>query len=223
MTNGKLIKRLKNAVLHVDKTKEYRAVMFGDRGIKIEIEEDVAIISRLSFNLCFSKVVSGGYSRIYMMLASVVDMVNRYDCIAEDEKVGKFTSYWKMWDAVRNNEAQEGGLGILTVFSVWFDVLQSTLFLAPERADETFALNAIYTTQMMIHGVLSKPYDKDMTNKELWAEIEVAIKDYMAQMTDEDYVVIKNETKEEREQAVAEAMHLDELDKTMEEQGNAAG
>ena len=60
LTNAQLQKRLKNAILHVDRTKAYRAVMFADRNLKIEIEEDVAIISRLSYRLCFDKVVASG-------------------------------------------------------------------------------------------------------------------------------------------------------------------
>lgn len=214
LTNAQLQKRLKNAVLHIDKTKAYRAVMFADRNLKIEIEEDVAIISRLSYSLCFNKVVAGGYSRVYMILANVVDMVKRYDCIKENDKVGKFTSYWKLWDAVREKEAEQGDLGVLTIFSVWFDVLQSTLFLCPEKADETFALNTIYVLNTYVHGVLAKPYDKDMTNKELMIEIANEVNEYIAQMGDE-YVVLHKETKEEQEQAVADALAEEQVEQAL--------
>ena len=214
LTNAQLQKRLKNAILHVDRTKAYRAVMFADRNLKIEIEEDVAIISRLSYRLCFDKVVASGYSRVYLILANVVDMASRYDCIKDDEKVGKFTSYWKLWDAVREKEAQQGDLGVLTIFSVWFDVLQSTLFLCPEQADETFALNTIYVLNTYVHGVLAKPYDKDMTNKELMVEISNEVNEYIAQMGDE-YVVLHKETKEEQEQATADALAEEQVEQAL--------
>lgn len=213
-TNAQLQKRLKNAVLHIDKTKAYRAVMFADRNIKIEIEEDVAIISRLSYRMCFEKVVASGYSRVYLILANVVDMAQRYDCIRENEKIGKFTSYWKLWDAVREKETQQGDLGVLTIFSVWFDVLQSTLFLCPEQADETFALNTIYVLNTYVHGVLAKPYDKDMTNKELMVEISNEVNEYIAQMGDE-YVVLRKETKEEQEQATADALAEEQMEQAL--------
>ena len=216
LTNAQLQKRLKNAVLHIDKTKAYRAVMFADRNLKIEIEDDVAIISRLSYSLCFNKVVAGGYSRVYMILANVVDMVKRYDCIKENDKVGKFTSYWKLWDAVREKEAEQGDLGVLTIFSVWFDVLQSTLFLCPEKADETFALNTIYVLNTYVHGVLAKPYDKDMTNKELMIEIANEVNEYIAQMGDE-YLVLHKETKEEQEQAVADALAEEQVEQALDD------
>ena len=216
LTNAQLQKRLKNAVLHIDKTKAYRAVMFADRNLKIEIEDDVAIISRLSYSLCFNKVVASGYSRVYMILANVVDMVKRYDCIKENDKVGKFTSYWKLWDAVREKEAEQGDLGVLTIFSVWFDVLQSTLFLCPEKADETFALNTIYVLNTYVHGVLAKPYDKDMTNKELMIEIANEVNEYIAQMGDE-YLVLHKETKEEQEQAVADALAEEQVEQALDD------
>ena len=218
-TNAQLQKRLKNAVLHVDKTKAYRAVMFADRNLKIEIEDDIAIVSRLSYSLCFNKVVAGGYSRIYMVLANIVDMVQRYDCTKESEKVGKYISYWKLWDAVREKEAQQGDLGVFTVFSCWFDVLQSTLFLCPERNDEMFALNSIYVLNTYVHEVLSKPYDKDMTNKELSIEISKLFNQYIAEMGEEQ-VVLHKETKEEREKAIADAMAADEVEQNLEEQAN---
>ena len=213
-TNAQLQKRLKNALLHVDRTKAYRAVMFADRNIKIEIEEDVAIISRLSYRMCFEKVVAGGYSRIYLILANVVDMAQRYDCIKDSVKDGKFTSYWKLWDAVREKETQQGDLGVLTIFSVWFDVLQSTLFLCPEKADETFALNTIYVLNTYVHGVLAKPYDKDMTNKELMVEISKMVNQYIEEMGDE-YIALHKETKEEHEQAVAEALAEEQIEQTL--------
>ena len=216
LTNAQLQKRLKNAVLHIDKTKAYRAVMFADRNLKIEIEDDVAIISRLSYSLCFNKVVASGYSRVYMILANVVDMVKRYDCIKENDKVGKFTSYWKLWDAVREKEAEQGDLGVLTIFSVWFDVLQSTLFLCPEKADETFALNTIYVLNTYVHGVLAKPYDKDMTNKELMIEIANEVNEYIAQMGD-GYLVLHKETKEEQEQAVADALAEEQVEQALDD------
>lgn len=219
LTNAQLQKRLKNAVLHVDKTKAYHAVMFADRNLKIEIEDDMAIISRLSYSLCFNKVVAGGYSRIYMVLANVVDMVQRYDCTKKSEKVGEYISYWKLWDAVREKEAQQGDLGVLTVFSCWFDVLQSTLFLCPEKNDEMFALNSIYVLNTYVHEVLAKPYDKDMTNKELSVEISKLFNQYIAEMGEEQ-IVLHKETKEEQEQAIADAMAAYEVEQNLQEQAN---
>jgi hypothetical protein len=146
-------------------------------------------------------------------------MVQRYDCTKESEKVGKYISYWKLWDAVREKEAQQGDLGVFTVFSCWFDVLQSTLFLCPEKNDEMFALNSIYVLNSYVHEVLSKPYDKDMTNKELSIEISKLFNQYIAEMGEEQ-VVLHKETKEEQEQAIADAMAADEVEQNLEEQAD---
>jgi len=105
------------------------------------------------------------------------------------------------------------------VFSCWFDVLQSTLFLCPERNDEMFALNSIYVLNTYVHEVLSKPYDKDMTNKELSIEISKLFNQYISEIGEEQ-IVLHKETKEEQEQAIADAMAADEVEQNLEEQAD---
>lgn len=205
LTREQLQRRLDKAVLHIDRTKGFKSVYFADRGIRIVVEDEVALIGRQSFTLMFDKVVSGGYSRIYIILSSIVDMANRFDCTERDSRGEQFTSFYKLRNTLRNDGQDGGEYNVFVIFTAWFDVIQSTLFLAPEKPDEMWSLNSIYALNTIVHGVVSKPYEKDMSNRELWDELLKEINEYSESMNG-DYLVLRHRTKEEQEKELADAL-----------------
>lgn len=222
-TNGQLQKRLERAVLHIDRTKDTKEVFFDDRGIRIIISDERAIISQLSFMMTFDEIVSGGYSRNYMVLNRVVEMVDEYDCVVVNKKGEKCFSFWKLYDSVKNStkEGHEADNGIITKFIVWFSVMQSSMFLLSERTDFTFALGTQYAMNSIISGSISKFYEKDMTNKELLTEIAKGFDDYRNGV-EEEFVVMKKESEEDRKQAIADAIQHIEQEKDIEAQINGS-
>lgn len=222
MTKEQLQRRLDKAVLHIDRTKSFKSCYFADRGIRISVEEDAALIGRSSYTMVFDRIVSGGFSRIYMILSSVVDMANKYDCDVMNADGDHYTSFYKLRDTLSKTEEAKGEYNVFVIFSAWFDVLQSTLFLAPEKPDEMFALNSIYVLNTIVHGTVAKPYEKDMTCKELWNEIRKDFDDYVSGISD-DYLVLKYKTKEEQEKEIAEAISGLDIDNAALEGGSDAG
>jgi hypothetical protein len=215
-TNAQLQNRISKAVIHIDRTKDTKEVFFDDRGIRIVISDGKAIISQLSFMMAFDEIVSGGYSRNYMVLNRIAEMVDDYDCIATNEKGEKSVSFWKLYDSVKNStkEWHEADYGIITKFIIWFSVMQSSMFLLSERADYTFALGTQYAMNGIISGSISKFYEKDMTNKELLSEIAKEFDNYRNGV-EEEFVVMKKETEEDRKQAIANAMQETLLQKNL--------
>lgn len=211
MTKEQLQRRLDKAVLHIDRTKEFKSCYFADRGLRITVEEDVALVGRQSYVLMFEKVVAGGYSRIYMLLSNMVDMANRYDCTAKDAKGEQYMSYYKLREILSGDAGAKIDYNVFVIFTAWFDVLQSTLFLSPESPEEMFALNGIYALNTIVHGAVSKPYEKDMTSNELWGEIQKDISEYVGSMGD-DYVVLKHKTDEEKEKELSEVLNEMQID-----------
>lgn len=215
-TNAQLQKRISKAVIHIDRTKDTKEVFFDDRGIRIVISDGRAIISQLSFMMAFDEIVSGGYSRNYMVLNRIAEMVDDYDCIETNEKGEKSVSFWKLYDSVKNStkEGHEADNGIITMFIIWFGVMQSSMFLLSERSDYTFALGTQYAMNGIISGSISKFYEKDMTNKELLSEIAKEFDNYRKGV-EEEFVVMKKETEEDRKQAIANAMQETLLQKNL--------
>ena len=222
-TNAQLQKRISRAVVHIDRTKDTKEVFFDDRGIRIVISDERAIISQLSFMMTFDEIVSGGYSRNYMVLNRIVEMVDEYDCVVVNEKEEKCVSFWKLYDSVKNStkEGHEADNGIITKFIIWFGVMQSSMFMLSERTDFTFALGTQYAMNGIISGSISKFYEKDMTNKELLAEIAKEFDTYRDSVK-EEFVVMKKETEEDRKQAIANAIQEQEQEQAMEAQINGA-
>ena len=222
-TNAQLQKRISRAIVHIDRTKDTKEVFFDDRGIRIVISDERAIISQLSFMMTFDEIVSGGYSRNYMVLNRMVEMVDEYDCVVVNEKGEKSVSFWKLYDSVKNStkEGHEADNGIITKFIIWFGVMQSSMFMLSERTDFTFALGTQYAMNGIISGSISKFYEKDMTNKELLAEIAKEFDTYRDSVK-EEFVVMKKETEEDRKQAIANAIQEQEQEQAMEAQINGA-
>lgn len=218
LTREQLQRRLDKAVLHIDRTKAFRSVYFADRGLRITVEDEVALIGRSSYTLMFDRVVAGGYSRIYMMLSGIVDMASRFDCTAKDSSGEPFTSYYRLRDTLQKEGVDGGEYNVFVIFTAWFDVLQSTLFLAPEKPDEMWALNSIYALNTIVHGVISKPYGKDMDNRELWDELMKEIDGYSETMKG-DFLVLRHKDKEEQDKELADA--LAEIE--MEDKANVEG
>lgn len=222
-TNAQLQKRIEKAVIHIDRTKDTKEVFFDDRGIRIVISDERAIISQLSFMMTFDEIVSGGYSRNYMVLNRITEMVDEYDCVVVNEKGEKSVSFWKLYDSVKNStkEGHESDNGIITKFIIWFGVMQSSMFMLSERTDYTFALGTQYAMNSIISGSISKFYERDMTNKELLSEIANEFDAYRNGVK-EEFVVMKKETEEDRKQAIANAIQEREQEQAMEAQINGA-
>lgn len=221
-TNGQLQKRISNAVIHVDRTKDTKEVYFEDRGIRIVVSDGRAIISQLSFTMVFDEIVAGGYSRIYATLSHVVDVAHKYDCMVVDNKGNKTGySFWKLRDEINksNKEGHEIDAAIVTKFHIWFSLHQSSMFLLSERPDFTFAMGAQYALNAIISGAISKPYDKDMTNKDLFKVISDEFNTFRENYKEED-IVLRKETDEERKQAIAKAMEEDAIEKGLKGEGD---
>ena len=223
LTNAQLQKRISRAIVHIDRTKDTKEVFFDDRGIRIVISDERAIISQLSFMMTFNEIVSGGYSRNYMVLNRIVEMVDEYDCVVVNEKGEKSVSFWKLYDSVKNStkEWHEADNGIITKFIIWFGVMQSSMFMLSERTDFTFALGTQYAMNSIISGSISKFYEKDMTNKELLSEIAKEFDAYRNGV-EEEFVVMKKESEEDRKQAIADAIQQNEQEQAMEARINGS-
>ena len=221
VTKGQLEKRLNNAILHIDKTKDTKEVYFSDRGIRIVISDERATISQGGFSLVFDEYVAGGASRNYVVLSAIVDMAHKYDCIAKDKDGNKYYSFWKLSEVIpQSNEAtKDVDKDIITKFTVWYEQIITTMFLIHERADFTYLLGAKYALSTIASGVVTKPYDKDMTNKDLMNEIIKCMQEYNDN-TKEEFVVIKKESEEEHKQEVAKAMEENLYDKFLKEESN---
>ena len=77
LTNGQLLKRLKNAVVHIDKDKSYQSVYLSDKGLRLETTDEYCVISTGFHRHIFNAFNSAqGVSRPYLYTKRVVEIAN---------------------------------------------------------------------------------------------------------------------------------------------------
>lgn len=214
-TLAQLQKKISNAIVFIEKDpKTYNSIYFDDRGLTLEATDDYAIVGRLSFRMVFNSIVSGGYSRVHLVVQKIIEMAHSYGC--KVEKNGTFiNSYWKLWENISTSDKDEKekleDLSILSMFSSWIDVQQCTIFSLSERTQDVFTLQFAHRAFALFFGILSKPYDKDMTNVDLMKEFDKELKSFIKE-NKETFVVLKKETEEQRKEAIANAMEQNDIE-----------
>ena len=212
-SKAQLEKRIEKAVLLVDKSSDAKEVYFADRGLRIAVSDGKALVSQGSFTMVFDEVIAGGYSRNYAILASIIMLAEKYDCMERNSKGEVYHSFAKLVDKVNDSKEENADTdrGLLTKFIVWYELHQGSMWLMSERVDYTFALGMQSLCNNAIRATICKPYGKDMTNKELFTEVLSLLND-VREKTEEEYVVLHKETEEERKQAMADALNEQELE-----------
>lgn len=82
-TNATLKKRIEKAILHIEKTKDTQSIFFSDKGLRLTVTEDYAIIGTNFHRHVFDKVTSSGYSTPYLYTLRVIDIALENDCKTE--------------------------------------------------------------------------------------------------------------------------------------------
>lgn len=213
-TLSQLQKKIENAVVFVERdNKSYNSVYFDDRGLSLEVTNDFAVVSRLSFRMIFNAIVPSGYSRIYLVIKKIIEMAQNYGC--DIEKDGKnIKSFWTLWENVTNSNKGEiektEDTSILALFSSWLDVQHCSVFSLSERVQDVFTIQFMHKAFVLLFGVLSKPYDKDMTNVDIMKEFEKELKAFIKEKHGA-FVVLQKETEEKKAQELANAMEQAEI------------
>lgn len=218
-TRAQIESKVKNALVFVPRDKEYKEIYFSDRGLRLAITSDYAIVGRLSFQFVFNRVVPNGYSVNYIIIEKIIEMAEEYGCITKNDEGEEIYSYWTLFDNI-STSGKEGAtidLSIFCMFSIWINTQQHTLFGMSDNMRDSFTLQAIHDVNTLIYGVMSKPYEKDMSNKDLFVELQSALIEYIADIKDE-YEVLKKETEEEKQLALADALSKGEDEKFVKEQ-----
>ena len=103
LTNGQLLRRLTNAVLHLDRTKDTKTVYFADKGLGLTYDdnENYAVVTTNFHRHVFKKITSQGISRPYLYIVRFVNIALENNCMLKDDKGNFYYSYAKLFDTLR--------------------------------------------------------------------------------------------------------------------------
>lgn len=209
-TNAQLKKRIEKALVHVEKTKDTKSVYFSDRGLRLTINEDCAIISTGFHKHIFNKITSSGISKPYMYTDMVIDLALENSCLVEDENVigEKYYSYQRLLDVLKNNEEKNYDYLIVYYYSMWLYNIYNPLYSISESESSSFVVFLTYVVNVATNSIILEEKKDDVTNRQIVNELCARIKKFtsdiderviFAKMTDEDFAKKEMEAMNEQE------------------------
>ncbi len=219
LTKGQLERRLKNALLHIDKTSDTKSIYFDDKGLRLTVTSDYAIIGTLFHRHVFNALTSSGISRPYLYTKNFIDIVlkNENDIIVKDEKCNVRRSYAKLFALLKEQE-NKSDYNICWFYDLWLTNIFSPLYGIGETESEAFLVYERYLRNVARNQVILSEKVNGMTNKQFIKETDDLVAKYIGDMKETE--IFKPMTDDEKVKAEVEALSEHQANETMEEQAN---
>lgn len=218
-TAGQLELRMRNAVLHIDKTKNTKSVYFDDKGLKLvyDSSEGYAIVETGAHRHVFNMITSRGYSRPYLYISRFVDIALETDCIVKDDNGNLTRSYAKMMNELKALE-DKTKYNVCWYIDMWLFNIFAPLYSIDETELSSFVVYEQYMHNIATNAVLLSEHKEDVTNKQFLQAISKNMNAYMKDL--QEYVILHAMSDEERAEAEIKAMAEAELEQNAEGQVN---
>ena len=213
-TRAQIERKIKNAIVFVPKDKETKSIFFSDKGLRLTVTEDTAVIETNYHRHVFSNYTSFGLSRPYVYTKQVVDMALNYDCKTEDGY-----SYQKLARTLEEKE-DKTEYNIFWYVDKWLFNIFQPLYSIGESEVESFLVYESYVHNLARNNIILSEKTDDMTNKEFINRVCDTIKELTNEL--EESVILHKKTDEELVQENIEAIQEQEQNEMMEEQVNGA-
>lgn len=216
-TNAQLEKRLKCALLHIDKTKDTKSIYFDDKGLRLTINEDWAIISTGAHQHVFRNITVAGVSRPYLYTKRFIEFALENDCTVKDDKGMVRHSYAKLISVLKDKD-DKTQYNLAWYVDLWLNNIFSPLYSIDETEIASFIVYEQYLHNIARSQVILSEHTEDMTNLQFVDALIDNEKKYLEGM--KEAVIIHKKTDEEKTQeevaALQEAM-------VQEKQGEGVG
>lgn len=190
-TNAQLQKRIANALIHVDKTKDCQTIFFDDKGLRLTVTEDFAIIETGYHRHVFNNYTSDGISRPWLYTKRIIEIANENDC-----KVGDGYSYQRLMAVLKDKE-DKSDYNIATYYDWWLFIIFNNLYAIAENEASSWLVFFKYVQALATNTILLEEHKEDLTNKAFIEKFKSLIDDFTKdidervvfhKLTDEEYV-----------------------------------
>ena len=217
LTNGQLLKRLKNAVVHIDKDKSYQSVYWSDKGLRLETTDEYCVISTGFHRHIFNAFNSAqGISRPYLYTKRMIEIVNEN---LKDIEVDGGYSFQRLLEVLKAKE-DKSDYNIVTYYDWFVFNCFQPLYSIGESEVESFLVYEMYLHNIARQAVLLSEKKEDMTNKQFFDEVIKNMQNFIEGV--DERVIFHKMTDEEMAQANIEAIQEQEQEHAMEAQINGA-
>lgn len=209
-TNAQLLKRIANAIVHVDKTKDTQSIFFDDKGLRLTITEDYAVIETGYHRHVFNNFTSSGVCRPYLYTKRMIEIANENDC-----KVGDGLSYQRLMQVLKDKKDQSD-YNIASYYDWYLMNVFAPLFSIGENEVECFLVYMDYMHNIARNAILFEEHKDGLTNKQFVEKYVDLIRDFTKGIDEREIFVPK--TDEQVMQENIDAIQQDENDKILQEQ-----
>ena len=162
-TNAQLERRLEKAVLHIDRTRDTKEVYFSDRGVRIIVTPDEAIIATLFHNHVFHRMTSNGVSKPYEYTNSVIDIALSLGDAIEVKGVG--LSFNKMVDLLENDVEKTTERLIVWLWDKWVMNIMMPLYDIDSNSGSSFITFLKFLCNIAHQDIILGENTQGMTTK----------------------------------------------------------
>lgn len=218
LTNGQLERRLKNALLHIDKTRDTKSIYFDDKGLRLTATEDFAIIETSFHRHVFNSITSQGISRPYLYTQRFIEIALANDCMVNDAKGNVTRSYGKLMAILKEKEDQTE-FRVAWYFDLWLNNIFHPLYGIGETEIESFLVYESYLHNLARNKIILSEKTEDITNKMFIEQIGKELVEFTKDV--DEHVVFPKKTDEERKKEEIDALGEIAEEKSINEtQGN---
>lgn len=193
-TAAQMERRLRNAILHIDKTRETQHIYFDDKGLGLTVNEDVAIIATGAHRHVFDAVTASGISRPYIYTKRLVEIALENDCTIRDEQGNVSHSYVKLFSLLKDKD-DKTEYNLCWFIDLWLNNIFAQLYTIDESEISAFTVYEAYLHHIARQQVLFAEHAQDMTNIQFFNALIAHERKYMEGV--EEHVIIHKKTDEE--------------------------
>ena len=218
LSKGQLESRLRNALVFVPKDKDYKGVYFDDKGLRLEVTNDFAVITTGFHRHVFNSITSQGISRPYLYTQRFIEIALSNDCLVKDEKGNITRSYNKLMDVLKEKE-DKSEFNVCWYTDLWFNVIFHSLYGIGETEIESFLVYESYLHNIARNKIILSEKTENITNKMFIEQIGKELMEFTKDV--DEHVVFQKKTDEERKKEEIDALGEIAEEKSINEtQGN---
>ena len=211
-TNAQLQRRLDKAVLHIDRTKDTKEVYFSDKGLRLIVDGDYAIIETGYHRNVFNAWTTSGVSRPYLYTKRFVDTALAN---LEEIKTENGYSYQRLFE-VLNTKEDKTDYNLCTYTDWYFTLIFSNLYEIGETTAEQALLFESYCHTVARQQVILDEKNEEMTNKQFFKKVKAVESGFFDGI--EETVIFEKMSDEELMKQNVKAVQLDEAENAVEAQ-----
>ena len=215
-TRATIERKIKNAIVFVPKDKESISIFFSDKGVRMTVTMDSAVIAFGYSQTIYSNFTAAGISRPYLYTKRVIEIANEN---IKDIEVDGGYSYQRLLD-VLNEKEDKSEYNIVTYFSWFLQNLFSPQYGIAEDEVSSFLVYEDYIHNIAKNSVLLSERNEDLTNKQFIDSVIANIREFTDGL--EESVLLHKKTDDELMKENMEAVQEQEQEHAMEAQVNGA-